>query len=95
MSAKSTISISVWVPFVAAVLISVIVAETTWSLRSYSILMSSLGILNVIFAVRVLRHTGLRLWPILAVIVGLVIGQFRIIEAAAMILLWSLGGFAP
>jgi hypothetical protein len=102
MTAKSRFS--VWGPFVAAVLLSWIVgetalswivAETPWSTSEYYLLLDLLGILNVILAVRVLVHTGLRLWPILGVLTGLVLGQLRIIERATALLLWRLGGFAP
>jgi len=93
MNPKSRIVL--WGPFVAAVLLSWIVGETARSTRLYYLLLDLLGILIVILAVRVLVHTGLKLWPILGVIAGLVIGQFRFIVREAVFLLWKIGGFAP
>jgi hypothetical protein len=40
-------------------------------------------------------HTGLKLWPTLGVIVGLLIGLRSFIESAVTRFLWSLRGFAP
>lgn len=84
-----------WGPFAVAVLLSWTVAEVAWSIRSYFLLLDLLGILNVILAVRVLMHTGLKLWPTLGVIVGLLIGLRSFIESAVTRFLWSLRGFAP
>ena len=93
MSAKS--QFSTWGPFIAAALLSSVVAETTWSIRPYYFLISSLGVVNVILAVRVLRRVGAKPWAVLGVIVGLVIGQLRIIEGAVTILFWAFRGLAP
>lgn len=93
MNAKSRFL--VWGPFVAAALLSWLIGETASSIRPYYELLYFLGALNAILAVRVLRHTGLRPLPILGIVVGLAIGQWRIIEAAAMTLFWSFRGFAP
>lgn len=86
---------SVWGPFVLAVLLSWIVGETSWPTSTYYLVLNLLGILSVILAGRVLVHTGLKLFPILGVLVGLVLGQLRIIERATALFLWKLGGFAP
>ena len=64
-------------------------------LGPYFLLLDLLGILNVILAMRVLMHTGLKLWPTLGVIVGLLIGLRSFIESAVTRFLWSLRGFAP
>jgi hypothetical protein len=85
----------VWGPFAVAVLLSWTVAEVAWSIRPYFLLLDLLGILNVILAVRVLMHTGLKLWPTLGVMVGLLIGLRSFIESAVTRFLWSLRGFAP
>jgi len=82
----------VWGPFAVAVLLSWTVAEVAWSIF---LLLDLLGILNVILAMRVLMHTGLKLWPTLGVIVGLLIGLRSFIESAVTRFLWSLRGFAP
>lgn len=86
---------SIWAPFIAAALLSWVVAETAWSIRPYSLLVGSLAVINIILAVRVLLRTGAKPWAILGVIVGLAVGQLRVIEGAVMILFWSFRGFAP
>lgn len=102
MNAKSRFS--VWGPFVVAVLLSWIVGETAlswivaktpWSTSEYYLVLKLLGLLNVILAVRVLVHTGLKFFPILGVLAGLAVGQLRIIERAVALFLWRLGSFAP
>ena len=93
MSAKAQLSI--WGPFIAAALLSWVVAETAWSIRPYYFLIGSLGVVSIVLAVRVLRRTGAKFWAVLGVIVGLAIGQLRAIEGAVTILLWAFRGFAP
>jgi uncharacterized membrane protein YqgA involved in biofilm formation len=87
--------ISLWVPFVITSLLTVFVYTTLWAIRQYWVLLSLFGFLSAIFAVRILVHTGLRPWPIVWVVLGLVIGQWWLIEFGAAMLFWSIGGFAP
>jgi hypothetical protein len=58
-------------------------------------MLTAIGILCVILAVRILAHTGLRLWPLFGVLFGLVVGQLWFIEFVATMLFWSIRGFAP
>jgi hypothetical protein len=86
---------STWAPFVACALLSWLTAEFAWSLRPYFLLVYLLGALTAVFAVRVLLRTGLRTWASLGVALGLLIGEWRILESGLMLLAWALGGFAP
>ena len=91
----STSRLSTWAPFVTCSLLSWLAAETAWSIAPYFLLVYLLGALTAIFAVRVLVRTGRRAWPSLGVALGLLIGEWRVLEAGIMMLFWALRGFAP
>ena len=86
----------VWVSFGAAVTLSLTVDRTLWwAGQTYWILLSVLAILNGILAFGVLARTGLKTLPIIGVVLGLLIGQWWLIESFATTALWSIRGFAP
>ena len=91
----STSRFSLWAPFVACSLLSWLTAELAWSIAPYFLLVHLLGALTAVVAVRVLLRTGLRTWASLGVAVGLLIGEWRVVESSLMLLAWALGGFAP
>ena len=81
--------------FATASLLTLLVYATAWRTEAYWLLLSALGILSGVLGITVLAHTGLRWKPIVAVIFGLIIGQWWLIELAAVQLIWSSRGFAP
>lgn len=86
----------VWASFAAASTISLIVDRTLWWMgQTYWILLSFLAITSAILAFRVLTHTGLKVLPITGVALGLLIGQWWLIEFCATTALWRIRGFAP
>jgi hypothetical protein len=88
--------LSLWFPFAAASLLTLWVRNTSMTLMGLRFeLLAAIGILCVIFAVRILAHTGFRFWPLSGVLFGLVVGQLWFIEFVATMLFWSIRGFAP
>lgn len=90
-----TSPIAVWTPFVIASLLTVLVYTTSWAIGPYWVLLSLLGALSAGLAIKVLAHTGLKLWAVACVIAGLAVGQWWLIELSAMQLFWAARGFAP
>jgi hypothetical protein len=95
MNAKPKLSAFLWSSYLIASLLTLLVYETAWEVRSYWMLLSLCGLLSSILAVKIVVHTGLRLWPILLVSLGLVVGQWWFIKFITVQILWSIKGFAP
>ena len=81
--------------FAAASFLTLLIYATGWHTNGYWLLLSALGILSGVLGMMLLVHTGLRWKPLVAVILGLIIGQWWIIEFAAVQMIWSSRGFAP
>jgi hypothetical protein len=78
---NAKLRLSLWFAFTSASLI------TLW-IRNFELL-AALGILCVILAAAILVYEGLRPWPVLGVLFGLIFGQLWFIEFAAMILFFE------
>jgi predicted membrane protein len=74
--------------------VTLLVYRFAWATSVYELLLLLLLGLSVVLAARVLRRTGLRLWPILGVAAGILVGQWWAIQMIA-VLIWMLNGFAP
>ncbi|MDO9166724.1 MAG: hypothetical protein Q7U13_11520 [Rhodoferax sp.] len=86
----------VWASFAAASTLSLIVDRSLWwAGQTYWVLLSLLAIASAILAFRVLARTGLKALPIAGVVLGLLIGQWWLIEFCATTALWRIRGFAP
>lgn len=92
-SSKSLFSL--WAPFAIASMITLLLYATAWAMPRYWIVLSFLAISSAIFAVRILARTGVRPWPVVWIVLGLIVGQWWIIELISMELLWRIRGFAP
>jgi hypothetical protein len=88
-------NVSLWGPFLVASVLTVVVYITAWAISGYWILLSCLGVISVFLGARVLRGTGLKLWPTVGVAIALVVGQWWFIAAAGAFVIWKIGGFAP
>lgn len=95
MELKSRPPAFLWSPFVIVSLLTFLVHETAWAVGPYWKLLSLGGVLSSILAVRIVAHTGLRLRPVVFVVIGLIVGQWWFIEFMTAQLLWSIRGFAP
>lgn len=91
MNLKSLLSI--WLPFAATSLLTLLIYTTLWAIGSYWALLSIFGIFCGVFAARIIARTGLRWWPVVWVAVGLIIGQWWLIELMIMQLFWKSKGF--
>ncbi len=87
--------LSLWVPFVISSLLTLPVYATLWALGWYWVLLSLLGALSGILAARIFAHTGLRRSSVIGVALGLLVGQWWLIEFIATQILWYIRGFAP
>lgn len=75
---------------------SIVVNETLSHLGdAYWLLLWSLALIHLIISVMLLIAAPRKLLFGIAVVVLLIIGQWRAIEMIAMLTIWSLRGFAP
>ena len=86
---------ALWSSFVVASLLTLLIYFTSWTIGPYWLVLSVLGFLSVGLAISILARTGPKAWAIAGVAVGLVIGQWWVIEMGVMQLLWGTRGFAP
>lgn len=95
---KITLQVSLWLPFWIISLLSLICTRVYWAWaligHNYSPLIA-MGIIAAALGIRILFYTGLRLWPAIGVIIGLIIGQSWLIEFLGAIFFWRFQGFAP
>jgi hypothetical protein len=87
--------VSRWLPFWVTSVIAFSVYKALWAIDSYWALLSILGILSCILAIRVIIYTGLNFRALALVIAGLVLGQWWFIEIIIVKILWGIRGFAP
>lgn len=87
--------LALWVPFVVASLSTVVVYVALWSVGWYWVLLSFLGVLCGFLAARILARSKQSRWSVWFVALGLVLGQWWVIEFVAMQVLWQIRGFGP
>ncbi|CAN7680731.1 hypothetical protein [Variovorax paradoxus] len=86
---------SPWIPFACVSALAFLVYRTLSASEWYYALLWLLAGLSAVFAARLLLQTGLRAWPVAATALGLLAGQWWLVEALILRALWRLNGFAP
>ena len=87
--------VMVWALFASASLLTFCAYKTLWDTEWYRVFLSFLGILSGGLGVILLRQTGLKLLPLAGVAIGLLVGQWWLVQALVLQLSWRIGGFAP
>ena len=85
----------IWVPFVVASVATVVAHNTLWATDWYRGYLAAFGVLCCVLGVVVLAKTGTRRWSIAGVIVGLLIGQWWLIQILILAISWRVAGFSP
>jgi hypothetical protein len=93
MSRKS-LSIAVAL-FVLASVLTLFMYATASHLKNYWLWLCSLGIASGVLGMAVLSLSGWRWKPMLLVTVGLIVGQWWLIEFMIVQVMWHAAGFAP
>jgi uncharacterized membrane protein len=88
-------NIGIWVGFVLVSLVSLVVYKTAWSVSFYWLLLSCLAVIAVVMGLVALRQTGVRPWSLVAVVGGLVVGQWWLIQWLLVVAFGKWRGFAP
>lgn len=84
-----------WVPFVFASVLTFLVYKTLWASDWYYAYLSLLGVLSAVMAARLFLQTGIERWPVAGVTIGLLFGQWWLVEALILRAFWRINGFAP
>lgn len=92
---QSKWTLLIWGAFAFASLVTVVVNRTLWYAEWYWEYLSILGIISAVLAVVALKVSGLRLWAVATVVLGLLIGQLWFVQGLVAGIIWSIRGFAP
>lgn len=84
-----------WVAFWLIAVLTWIVYSSLWMKGWYYLALSMLGIISLFLAIGILITKGRTYRSITLIVLGLVIGQWWIIETLAMIAFGKIKGFAP
>jgi hypothetical protein len=76
--------LSTWGPFVLTTLLTLVVDAMGWRLSAWFWPLSMLGLMSLLSGIWAIWHTRGRLWPILVVLAGLIIGQLWFIQFASI-----------
>ena len=76
--------LSIWGPFVLTTLLTLAVDAMGWRLSTWFWPLSILGLLSLLSGIWAIWRTRGRLWPILPVIAGLIIGQWWFVQFASI-----------
>lgn len=87
--------LALWAPFVVMSALTLLVVQLLWQIPGYFPVLYVLAGLNLLCGIRVIARTWPKRWPIVVVIVGLIIGQWWLVLLTALVVGWSIVGFAP
>jgi len=88
-------SVGPWAAFALASGLTALARESLAGSKWYYAILASLMAFSVVLAARLLRQTRLKAMPIAAVAIGLLLGQWWLVEALVLRAFWSINGFAP
>lgn len=77
-----------WGPFVAASIATWIAYANAWGTNWYEHILVALGVLSLLLGIRIVARTGISLWPIVGVLLGLAIGQLWFLQYAYAWIIW-------
>jgi len=95
MKSMNLRSFGPWAAFALGSGLTALARESLAGRRWYYAFLAALMMLSVVFAVRLLRQTGLKAVPIAVVAIGFLLGQWWFVEALILRGFWSINGFAP
>jgi hypothetical protein len=84
-----------WLCFAVSITAAWLLAEYGWMLAWYHAGMIAFALVTVCLAVWVLASSSRKRIALPFVGVGLIVGNWRVLEGALMIAIWSIRGFAP
>lgn len=88
-------AVTLWTPFALASLCTFLAYKTLWAIELYWVVLALLGALSCCLAARVLLRTGWKPLPLVGVVIGLIVGQWWLIQTLILQALWRINGFAP
>ena len=85
----------IWVAFIFISALAFVFGELGYAMPDYWIVLSILGLLSLALGLVLVMNSRWKLVSITAVLLALVIGQWRLLGFLIIPLLWRHGGFAP
>lgn len=87
--------IGTWIGFILASVASLVAYATAWSRSYYLPLLTCLAAIALVMGLAALRQTGARPWSLAAVLGGLIVGQWGLIQWLLVVAFGKWRGFAP
>jgi uncharacterized membrane protein YqgA involved in biofilm formation len=91
----TSVTFRTWAPFALASVLSLVAYKALWMSSTYLQILTCLAIASVILGGYAVWRTRLRAWSVAAVLIGLIIGQWWLVESILTLSLWRWRGFAP
>ena len=95
MVSSSTRRSVLWVLFCTSLIAAWLLGDYGWMLHWWLIACLGLALGSLLLGVLVIRTHERRALAAAIVGIGLLVGNWRLVEVAAMVALWSIRGFAP
>jgi hypothetical protein len=87
-------AIKIWLAFVIVSITTPVVYKTAYAIPGFLVILGLLAVCATALAVMALRTSGVHVWSVIAALVGLVIGQWWLIESALVLASMIRPGFA-
>lgn len=85
----------VWIAFWLTSILTWVVYSRLWMVASYHLILSLFGIASVFFGLWLVVASRFIWHTVLLVVIGLVIGQWWLIEQLIVHVIWNFRGIAP
>jgi hypothetical protein len=82
-----------WIAFLLVTIITPTVYKTAYAMPGYFAVLVSLAVIATVLGVVTLRVSGVHVWSIVAVLIGLVIGQWWLIKSILVLASMMRPGF--
>ena len=84
---------AIWAVFWLFAILTLLASERLWMLASYDLILYTAAVINVGLGSYILISAPFAWRALILILLGLIAGQFRLIESLAMTVIWSFGGF--
>lgn len=86
-------ALKIWIAFLVVSIVTPVVYKTAYAIPGFLVILGLLATVATALAVMALRKSGLHVWSVTAALVGLVIGQWWLIQSALVLASMILPGF--
>lgn len=85
----------IWTVFALISVLTPVVYSKAWAVPGYLAILSGLAIAAALLGAAALRFNRFNVWSVLAVLAGLILGQWWVIQYLILMGFWKWRGFGP